>query len=101
MNKTQKQKLNELTDRALMKWGKTGQGVKCIEELAELQEVFLRLQKALCKNILGLRDDSDLAEEIDCEIMLHQMKRIYGLGNKVDGVIAEKLYSLELRIGRG
>lgn len=66
-------------------FGKRSQVIVAIEELSELQ-------KELCKY---LRDDMDLSniieEMADCEIMLEQLKLIFGNSKEVERVKAYKI----------
>ena len=72
-------------------WGKHHQLTILMEEMAELT-------KELSKNIRGQDNDLGIAEEIaDVEIMLEQLKIIFGLRTDVENVKQEKLIRLDRR----
>lgn len=73
-------------------YGKQSQLVMAMEEMSELT-------KELSKNIRGEKNVSAISEEIaDVEIMLEQLKVIYGNRAEVDRVRGEKLERLFLRL---
>lgn len=73
-------------------YGKQSQLVVAMEEMSELT-------KELSKNIRGEKNVSAISEEIaDVEIMLEQLKVIYGNRAEVDRVRGEKLDRLLLRL---
>lgn len=77
---------------AIDKWGAFMQTVVAIEELSELQ-------KELCKSIRGTADKNHIAEEIaDVEIMLEQLKLLYGVRDTVNAWRKLKLDRLALRV---
>ena len=65
--------------QAIKQHGAPTQTIKAIEEMSELQ-------KELCKHLAGKNNVSEIAEEIaDVEIMLTQMKLIFGCAfEKID-----------------
>ena len=77
---------------AVSTYGKQSQLVMAMEEMSELT-------KELSKNIRGEKNVSAISEEIaDVEIMLEQLKVIYGNRAEVDRVRGEKLDRLFLRL---
>lgn len=77
---------------AVRTYGKQSQLVMAMEEMSELT-------KELSKNIRGEKNVSAISEEIaDVEIMLEQLKVIYGNRAEVDRVRGEKLERLFLRL---
>ena len=77
---------------AVRTYGKQPQLVMAMEEMSELT-------KELSKNIRGEKNVSAISEEIaDVEIMLEQLKVIYGNRAEVDRVRGEKLERLFLRL---
>ncbi len=77
---------------AVRTYGKQSQLVMAMEEMSELT-------KELSKNIRGEKNVSAISEEIaDVEIMLEQLKVIYGNRAEVDRVRGEKLDRLFLRL---
>lgn len=79
--------------QALEKWGYL-QKVVAIEEMSELQ-------KELSKNLRGKDNRLDIAEEVaDVEIMLEQMKILYGINSLVESNKNYKLKRLADRIGK-
>lgn len=83
--------MTAMCKRAVDTWGKHHQLTICMEEMAELT-------KELSKNIRGQDNDLGIAEEIaDVEIMLEQLKIIFGLRTDVENVKQEKLIRLDRR----
>lgn len=79
-------------NEAVRIYGKQSQLVMAMEEMSELT-------KELSKNIRGEKNVSAISEEIaDVEIMLEQLKVIYGNRAEVDRVRGEKLERLFLRL---
>lgn len=77
---------------AVRAYGKQSQLVMAMEEMSELT-------KELSKNIRGEKNVSAISEEIaDVEIMMEQLKVIYGNRAEVDRVRGEKLERLFLRL---
>lgn len=77
---------------AVKKFGKEHQLVLCMEEMAELT-------KELSKNMRGSKNITNISEEIaDVEIMLEQLRVIFGNRSEVDTVKAEKLLRLADRV---
>lgn len=67
----------ETLHKAIAKWGYQSQVMMSFEEMAELQ-------KELCKNLRGKDNLDEIADEVaDVEIMLTQIKMIYGIEEKV------------------
>lgn len=84
----------EVCRRAVNMWGRQSQLVICMEEMAELT-------KELSKNLRGQDNELGIAEEVaDVEIMLEQIKLLYGIHNEVESVRAEKILRLSKREGR-
>lgn len=80
--------------QALKKWGSTAQVIMVFEEMAELQK---ELSKFLRGNWIG----DNIAEEIaDVEIMLEQMKLLFGIEELVDINKKYKLKRLAERVKR-
>ena len=71
---------------AVKKFGKEHQLVLCMEEMAELT-------KELSKNITNISEEMD-----DVEIMLEQLRVIFGNRSEVDTIKAEKLLRLADRV---
>ncbi len=77
---------------ALDKWGADAQILMVMEEMSELQ-------KELCKNRRGAENASCIAEEIaDVEIMLEQMKLLFGVDEQVREFRGSKLRRLRARV---
>lgn len=77
---------------AVKKFGKEHQLVLCMEEMAELT-------KELSKNMRGSKNITNISEEIaDVEIMLEQLRVIFGNRSEVDTIKAEKLLRLADRV---
>lgn len=84
----------ELYKQALDKWGAEAQICMVFEEMAELQ-------KELCKALRGKENRIEIAEEIaDVEIMLEQMKLLFGIEEGVERHKTLKLQRLEGRLKR-
>jgi hypothetical protein len=78
----------DLIKRAVKLWGKDKQTVQIIEELAELQ-------KELAKQICERGDRKHLAEETaDVELMLEQLKVIFGNEEEIKEAKKEKVKKL-------
>lgn len=77
---------------AVRAYGKQSQLIMAMEEMAELT-------KELSKNIRGEKNTSAISEEMaDVEIMLEQLKIIFGNRAEVDRVRCEKLDRLVVRL---
>lgn len=77
---------------AVKKYGKEHQLVLCMEEMAELT-------KELSKNMRGSKNTTNISEEMaDVEIMLEQLRVIFGNRSEVDTIKAEKLLRLADRV---
>lgn len=85
--------MKDIILRAIEKWGHKRQQVKAVEELGELQNAVLR-------NLDGRGNYNNLVEEIaDVEIMLLQLKMIYGIPfSEVEEMKAKKILRLRSRI---
>lgn len=78
--------------RAIATWGAGAQMVMVCEEMAELQ-------KELCKNLRGSGNEMAIAEEIaDVEIMLDQMKILFGISRNVAVCRSQKIERLARRL---
>ena len=85
-------KVNDIIQAAVCKYGANSQIDISIEEMAELT-------KELIKNKRGLNNIESIAEEIaDVQIMLDQLKIIYGIDCLAMTYRAEKLRRLKDRI---
>ncbi|MBC8589348.1 hypothetical protein H8707_14105 [Tissierellaceae bacterium BX21] len=85
-------KEKEIYKRALDKWGTELQIVMVFEEVAELQ-------KELSKCLRGKDNRLEIAEEIaDVEIMLAQMKILFGIHEAVERHKEYKIKRLEERL---
>lgn len=81
-----------ICQKALNTYGAEPQITMVFEEMAELQ-------KELCKYLRGKDNVNEIAEEIaDTEIMLEQMKILFGIRYKVEGHKTQKLERLEQRM---
>jgi translation initiation factor 2 alpha subunit (eIF-2alpha) len=81
----------EIYRQAIDKWG---QITMVFEEMAELQ-------KELCKSLRGKENRIEIAEEMaDVEIMLEQMKILFGIEEGVERHKTLKLQRLEGRLKR-
>lgn len=84
--------IDAICRRALELWDKTGQVDCLLEEMAELQ-------KEIIKNRRGRDNVEAIAEEVaDVEIMLHQLKLIHGIPEKVEEYKVFKLNRLQQRM---
>jgi NTP pyrophosphatase (non-canonical NTP hydrolase) len=85
-------KRNDLYNLALDKYGVTAQQLMMVEESSELTKVILK----------GLRDGMNKAELIDeiadNEIMIEQMKQMYGIRDEVAARKKYKKRRLEKRV---
>lgn len=82
----------QIYKQAIEKWGTDAQILMVFEEMSELQ-------KELCKNWRGKDNAEHIAEEIaDVEIVLAQLKMIYGISGIVRQFREEKLMRLEQRL---
>ena len=71
-------KTRDIYTAAVKKCGKEHQLVLCMEEMAELT-------KELSKNMRGFKNTTNISEEMaDVEIMLEQLRIIYGNRSEVD-----------------
>lgn len=78
--------------RAISTWGAGAQMIMVCEEMSELQ-------KELCKNLRGSGNEMAIAEEIaDVEIMLDQMKILFGIGRNVAVCRSQKIERLAGRL---
>ena len=77
---------------AVEKWGKEAQTKMVLEEMSELQ-------KEICKNWRGQNNEDSIAEEIaDVEIVLEQLKIIFGCAGKVHAHRIRKMKRLKERL---
>jgi NTP pyrophosphatase (non-canonical NTP hydrolase) len=83
----------DILDKAISKWGKHAQLLMVLEEMSELQ-------KEILKNINRGKDNIDdiIDETADVEIMLDQMKYIYGIDEDVAKRIPLKLKKVKARL---
>lgn len=81
-------KTRDIYTAAVKKCGKEHQLVLCMEEMAELT-------KELSKNMRGFKNTTNIS---DVEIMLEQLRIIYGNRSEVDTIKAEKLLRLSERL---
>lgn len=82
----------QIYKQAIEKWGSDAQILMVFEEMSELQ-------KELCKNRRGKNNAEQIAEEVaDVEIVLAQLKMIYGISGTVRQFQEEKLMRLEQRL---
>lgn len=82
----------QIYKQAIEKWGTDVQILMVFEEMSELQ-------KELCKNWRGKNNVEQIAEEVaDVEIVLAQLKMIYGISGIVRQFHEEKLMRLEQRL---
>ena len=85
-------KTRDIYTAVVKKCGKEHQLVLCMEEMAELT-------KELSKNMRGFKNTTNISEEMaDVEIMLEQLRIIYGNRSEVDTIKAEKLLRLSERL---
>lgn len=83
---------NDTYRHAIRHYGREEQTVVAIEEMAELT-------KELSKNYRGKENREAIAEEVaDVEIMLEQLKRIFGIPDLVNQYKCIKLARLQKRI---
>ena len=91
MNTVEKE-LDEVCALALAKWESRGQVDCLLEEMAELQ-------KEIIKNRRGWDNIEAIAEEVaDVEIMLHQLKLIFGIEVQVKQCKHQKLERIKTRL---
>ncbi len=83
----------DILDKAIAKWGKHAQLLMVLEEMSELQ-------KEILKNINRDKDNLDeiIDETADVEIMLDQLKYIYGIDKAVADRIPVKLEKVKARL---
>jgi len=82
----------DIYSAAVKKYGKDPQLIICMEEMAELT-------KELSKNIRGAKNVTSISEEMaDVEIMLEQLRVIFGNRSEVDTIKADKLLRLADRL---
>ena len=83
----------EILRKAIQTWGKQAQILMVLEEMAELQKEILKNINREKENLNELID-----ETTDVEIMLTQLKMIYGIEEAVKNHRAEKLEKIEKRL---
>lgn len=82
----------EILAAAVATWGKDAQAKMLLEEMAELQ-------KEICKAWRGKDNEVEIAEEVaDVEIMLAQIKMIFGIGTSVEVYRDAKIERLRQRL---
>ena len=82
----------EVLRAAIEKWGREAQTKMVLEEMSELQ-------KEICKNWRGQSNEESIAEEIaDVEIVLDQLKMIFGVAGKVHAHRIRKIKRLKERL---
>lgn len=83
----------DILDKAISKWGKDAQLLMVLEEMSELQ-------KEILKNINRGKNNLDeiIDETADVEIMLEQLKYIYGIDEDVKKRIPLKLEKVKVRL---
>lgn len=85
----------DLYEMALLLWGTESQKDMLLEEMAELQKEILKTRR----NPFFAREK--IAEEVaDVEIMLDQVKHMYGIDVMADEIRQKKLLRLAQRIER-
>jgi len=84
--------IDPILKRAADTYGVNSQSVIYMEEAAELT-------KELSKKMRGFQNEDKIAEEIaDVEIMLEQLKYLFGIENDVELNRQYKIYRLERRL---
>ena len=83
----------DILEKAIKTWGTHAQLLMVLEEMSELQ-------KEILKNINRGKDNIDdiIDETADVEIMLDQMKYIYGIDEAVANRIPLKLEKVKARL---
>lgn len=85
----------ETLEAAVSTWGQDAQAKMLLEEMAELQ-------KEICKAWRGKDNIDHIAEEVaDVEIMLAQIKLMFGIDASVNIYRDAKLERLRLRLQHG
>lgn len=84
---------SEVLIQAIQKWGKQAQLLMVLEEMSELQ-------KEILKNINRNKNNLDaiIDETADVEIMLEQLKHIFGIHEDVMARIPIKLQKVKARL---
>ena len=83
----------EILEKAIQTWGKEAQVLMVLEEMAELQKEILKNINRGKENLMELID-----ETTDVEIMLTQLKMIYGIEDAVKNHRSEKIEKIEERL---
>ena len=83
--------MKDIYERALARWGDEAQVRMTIEECAELIKVLVKLKR----NTNGSTIEDVVDELADVQIMINQMKKLFG---DVDKAIERKLARLEQRL---
>ena len=83
----------ELLDKCIDKWGKEAQLLMVLEEMSELQKEILKNVNRGKENI-----DEIIDETADVEIMLEQLKYIYGIHQAVEERKPIKLEKVKARL---
>lgn len=83
---------NKVLKAAIAEYGDEAQEKMLLEEMAELQ-------KEICKNWRGQDNIDRIAEELaDVEIMIAQMKMIFGIAQQVSDYRVQKVQRLHTRL---
>ena len=82
-----------LLNKCIDKWGKNAQLLMVLEEMSELQKEILKNINRGKENI-----DAIIDETADVEIMLEQLKYIYGIHKAVEDRIPLKLEKVKVRL---
>lgn len=90
----QEQRRERILVDAVQTWGANAQALMMIEEMSELTQAICKLFRADSKNYAAVNDNV-LEEMADVQIMLDQMKIMFGA---VDPVMRAKLERLEGRL---
>lgn len=81
-----------ILQQAIKEYGPTAQLWVVLEEMSELA-------KEICKSVRGKDNTEEIAEEVaDVEIMLEQVKMIFGVHDLVEWNIAKKVCRLKNRL---
>ena len=83
----------EILVKAISKWGKHAQLLMVLEEMSELQKEILKHINRGKENL-----DEIIDETADVEIMLEQLKYIFGIHEQVSARIPVKLTKVKARL---
>ena len=89
--------MNKIYEAAINKWGKDAQIKQAIEELSELITALCHADRGRRGHPPDVPVKEAIADEVaDCEIMLEQVKLIFGITrNEIDVIRKVKLARLE------